>query len=29
LQRNTLHDIGDPGATPQWRAIIDWEAPLI
>jgi len=29
LQRNALHDVGDPGATTQWRAIIYWEVPLI
>ena len=29
LQRDALHDIGDPGATTQWRAIVYWEVPLI
>jgi hypothetical protein len=29
LQRNALHDVGDPGVTTQWRAIVYWEIPLI
>jgi len=29
LERDALHDVGDPGATTQWRAIIYWLVPLI
>jgi hypothetical protein len=29
LQRNELHSKGDPEATTEWRAIVNWEIPLL